>query len=150
MHQKDLARQAWQAAGFYRSPDAKLLRFLKHFDQSAADCWPDMVDECRARYPEYKERLVVPLWNTGDRLLRLNLIRVADFRFADELELALKYVQQSRPDAELPELRALIQKGHERVWRAIDRKRNLPPDLRTFLDLHRPKDLERGPGEGDR
>jgi len=36
---------------------------------------PDLIQEMREHYPEYKERLLVPIWDTDEKILRLNVIR---------------------------------------------------------------------------
>jgi hypothetical protein len=106
MHQKELARRVWEKAGLYRSKNARLRAFLAHFDATPGTCWPDVVNEVRAHYPELKAALVVPLWNSGDPLLRANLLRRADPSSPDEDALLQKFAASIRPERDPAELRA--------------------------------------------
>src|SRR5213594_4063258 len=102
MYQKDAAKAAWTAAGLYRSKDAKLRKFLKYFDDSPMDCWPEVVKKARSDYSEYMEQLVQPLWQTGDKLLRVNLIRYADLSHKNEFELLAKLSHKLKADEDRP------------------------------------------------
>jgi hypothetical protein len=137
MHQKDLVKQAWESAGLYSRRDAKLQQFLKHVDESPTACWPELIDLCRTRYPEYLEQLVTPIWNTGDRLLRLNLIRAIDLERQDEQALFTKLVRQSDLQHDEPELRAIIQVANRPVLDRMMRRRSLPQELKTLVELRR-------------
>jgi hypothetical protein len=134
VHQKDLARQAWADAGLYRRTDPKLQAFLKHFEESSLECWPELVDEARTRYSEYVELLVMPLWNTGDKLLRLNLVRQADLKKTQEADLLAKLVQRARPTTEVHELRAIAESRDKKLLKLISRKRDLPPELASLVE----------------
>ena len=79
MYQKDLIRRASEEAGLYRRRDPKLHRFLKRLDQPG-ECWPELIEAVTTEYRDYLEALARPLWETGDALVRLNLIRAADVR----------------------------------------------------------------------
>src|SRR2546425_1832447 len=107
MYQKDLANRAWTEAGLYRSNDPKLLEFLSKLDTSPLDCWSDLVAEGRLRFPEYKERLVEPLWASGDRLLRLNLLRWAEPDRPDELQVLQRWMDAADPVHDERELLAM-------------------------------------------
>src|SRR2546427_3788579 len=107
MHQKELVKQAWVEAGLYRGRDVKLAAFLEYFDRASMDCWPEVVKELREHYPELKERLVIPIWNTQDKLLRLNVIRAIDFERKDEADLLQKLVRRTDAATDTPELHAV-------------------------------------------
>ena len=133
MHQKDLVKQLWQAAGLYQSRDAKLQEFLRRIDDPR-ECWPELVDACRRNYPEYIKQLVDPLVNAGDKLLRLNLIHAADVQKETEVELLRSYVKRSDPQADEIELRAVAIKGIDALNAEIKRKKNLPPALQEIFN----------------
>jgi len=57
-------------------------------------CWSDLVQEVREHYPEYKEQLLVPIWDTGDKLLRLNVIRSLASDRDDEAKIFQRVVQR--------------------------------------------------------
>ena len=129
MHQKDSVRKAWADAGLYRTDDAKLRQFLQHFDDARMECWPELVAACRAHYPEYKAVLAKPLWDTGDKLLRLNLIRAADTTHKDEVSLVKGFVDASHALDDQPELQAVVHLGHARLAAAVAAKPGVPKDL---------------------
>src|SRR5690242_528416 len=115
MHQKDAVRQAWINAGLYHSNDARVTEFLKLLDASSTNCWPELLEECRSRYPDLKDKLVQPIWATGDKLLRLNLIRQADLAHKDELTIMEKFVGAADPQHDVTELRAMALRNHPKV-----------------------------------
>jgi len=129
MHQRDLVKQAWQAAGLYSSKDAKLQQFLKKLDDAPLDCWPELVAECRANYAKYMARLVAPLVSVGDKLLRVNLVRNADFGNPAELALAQEFIAQSDPVKDTHELKALLLSGSRPLVAAVQKVRGLTPEL---------------------
>jgi hypothetical protein len=141
MHQKNLVKQAWQAAGLYQSKDAKLQQFLKLIDGPLA-CWPELVDECRRNYAKYKTRLAQPIINTGDTLLRLNLVRVIDAQYDDEVQLLRTLIQQSDPQKDEPELKAVALKNVPALTKAIAAKPGLSKELESIV---RPKPVAQAP-----
>ena len=66
MEQKALVKQAWLEAKLYESDDPRLIAFLRHFERAKLDCWAQLLQEVREHYPECKERLLVPIWESGD------------------------------------------------------------------------------------
>jgi hypothetical protein len=137
MHQKDLARQAWQDAGLYRSRSEPLQAFLRRFEESAPDCWPDLVEEVRTRYPELKSKLATPLWDTGDKLLRLNLLRLADPDQQDETALLKRFTGKLDPVRDVPEIRTLMGIDDPGVLGRLARVRGLPAELGATVAARR-------------
>lgn len=133
MYQKDLVRQLWANAGLYASKDATLRAFLRHFDETSTDCWPELVEECRLRYSKYMQILADPLWASGDKLVRLNLLRFGDPARSDELRILSRFVGSCEPSKDLLELRAALHTRHRRIVREVARKKNLPEALREQL-----------------
>jgi hypothetical protein len=133
MHQKDLVKQAWERAGLYRSKDAKLRQFLAHFENVRTDCWPELAAEMRGRYPEYLDVLVQPLWDTGDKLVRVNLLRLA--RLDDKRERALvdKVIAASDPRTDAVELRTAVLRGDATLAGHVAAMKGLDPDMRRFV-----------------
>jgi len=133
MHQKDLVKQAWEKAGLYRSKDAKLRQFLAHFENVRTDCWPELTAEMRDRYPEYLDVLVQPLWDSGDKLVRVNLLRLA--RLDDKRERALvdKVIDASDPRTDVVELRTAVMRGDATLASHVAAKKGLDPDMRRFV-----------------
>jgi len=114
---------AFSAGECQNSKDQKLLAFLQHVDTVPGDCWPELVGELRERYPEYKTQLVVPLWKTGDKMLRLNVIRSIDVNRDDERQLLQKLIRQSHWEEDALELQAVRRTGHDELVNAVERKR---------------------------
>ena len=137
MHQKDLARQAWRDAGLYRSRDQKLRAFLEYFDESPPDCWADVVETVRSAYPDLKAKLATPLWNTGDKMLRLNILRHGDPERPDELELLKKLTTKLDPAGDAPEIHTIARSDSPELLRRLARKRGLPAGLAATLEARR-------------
>jgi hypothetical protein len=141
MYQKDLVKKAWADAGLYRSRDPKLRRFLDKVDKCTGDCWPELAEEARERYAEYIDTLVEPLWKTGDKLVRLNLIRLADIENERDRHTVEEFVSKARP-TEVHELQAIARVADLPLLEKVAKKRNLPTELRDFVEDRRSR-LER-------
>lgn len=131
MYQKDLVKQAWGDAGLYRTRDPELRAFLDRLD-SCGDCWPELVEEVRRHYRPYLEVLARPLWRTGDRLVRLNLVRSADLEDQQERALVEEFVREAGT-GDVHELQAIARNGDLPLVDLIARKRKLPPTLREYV-----------------
>ncbi len=138
MHQKGLVKQAWQAAGLYEGKDLKLAPFLKLLDATSADCWPQLLAECRKNFGGYKAKLADPIWNTGDKVLRLNLIRSADLALPDEAAILQKYVSKCDPQRDALELRAFAQTGSPQLTRAVNKLAALASDRKAVASAVAP------------
>jgi hypothetical protein len=131
MYQKDLIRRAWEEAGLYRRRDPKLRRFLERLDQPG-DCWPELVEAATTEYRDYLETLARPLWETGDALVRLNLIRAADVRDPEQRAVLEDWIGKAgRGDVQ--ELHAIARVGDLPLVERVARKRSLPPELRDYV-----------------
>lgn len=148
MHQKDLARQAWRDAGLYRSRDQKLREFLEYFDQAPPDCWDEVVEKLRSDYPELKAKLTTPLWNTREKVLRLNILRRADPQLPDELELLKKLTTKLDPAGDVPEIHIVARSDSPELLRRLARKRGLPAGLVATIRARR-EALAAHPEPGD-
>jgi len=114
MQQKTLVKQAWLDANLYYSNDPKLAAFLKHVEESAIDCWPELIREVREHYPECKEQIVTPIWDTGDKLLRLHVIRAADPESEEDVAIFQRLVQRPNTRGDDWELQALMRVAQRR------------------------------------
>ncbi len=134
MHQRETAKAAWTAAGVYQNADARLRQFLTAFEQCPADCWPALTGQVRDAYPRYKKRLASALWASGDKLLRLNLIRSLDPSRPDELNLMKTYLRSCDPATDIPEIGAFFESGHPAVVAQLAKIPALPAGLRQAID----------------
>ncbi len=132
MHQKDLIRNAWKAAGLYDEKDSRLMQFLKLLDEPA-QCWPGMIDACRRNYAAYKAKVVQPILGTADKLVHLSLIRAALPTSDDEIELLQSYVTSSDPVRDEIELKAIALKNVPALNEALRKKANLTPEVRAVV-----------------
>jgi hypothetical protein len=130
MYQKDLVRDAWKSAGLYQEDDPKLRQFLDLIEEPA-HCWAELVAACRRDFAAYKAKVVQPILDSGDTLVRLMVIRAASE--ADELELLERYVAASDPARDEAELRAIALKGVPRLNGALAGKPGLTPAVRSIL-----------------
>jgi hypothetical protein len=127
MHQREAARAAWAAAGLTTSRDEGLRRFMATFDALPNDCWPQVIALVREEYPQYLERLATPLWNSGDPLLRVNLLRYADPSRQDEAEWVDRITARLDPERDGYELSAAVEHASAKLQDRILRRKK-PPD----------------------
>ena len=132
MHQKDLIRSAWKAAGLYDEGDTKLEQFLKMLDDPT-QCWSEMIDTCRRSYAAYKGELVQAILASNDKLVNLALIRAAVPANDDELALLKAYIASSDPVRDETELRAIALKNVSTLNAALKKKRGLTPAVAALL-----------------
>ncbi len=138
MHQRDMALQAWERAGLYRSRERSVRDFLSHVEETEQDCWPELLALVRTRYPAIKEQLVVPLWTSGDQLLRLNILRAVDATQADERAILQRLLGRIDPRQGEMELRAaILHLDDQSLLGTIARRRLISNELRTIMDLRR-------------
>src|SRR6266568_3279409 len=137
MYQKDLAKRAWTDAGLYRSDDPKLLEFLSKLDTSPVDCWSDLVAEGRLRLPEYKAQLVEPLWASGDKLLRLNLLRWAEPDRPDELQVLQRWMEAADPVRDERELLGMARLDSAPLLEQLLAKPGISTDLAQEAGVRR-------------
>ncbi len=137
MYQKDVVKKAWEAAGLYRSRKPKLRQFLKQVDESTTHCWEQFAQAIRERYYDYLEEIVVPLWQTGEKLLRLNLIRLAEPSRKKEQALLEEWTRRCDPKKEDLELRALIRTGSKPALDQILKHKRFPERLKVLAKLQR-------------
>jgi len=136
MHQKDLALRAWRAAGLDRSDDPRVVAFLQRVQTAPGACWAELVEECRNRLRDQVRILFAPLWQSGDKLLRVNLIRAADPARNDEVELLLGAVRACDAMRDEPELRAAVEKRHEGLLAPAASKPGLSGEFELFVRAH--------------
>ncbi len=114
MQDRDLVKQAWCEAGLYVSDDPQLGAFLRHFEKATLGCWPDLVLEVREHYPQYKERLLVPIWDTGEKILHLNVIRALAPDRDDEVKIFQHVIRRPNTRGKDWELQALMRVAQRR------------------------------------
>lgn len=136
MHQRDRARKVFEDAGTLRTKDAKLQRLIKEVETRPALCWPELADEMRARYPEYKEQLARMLWDAGDKTIRLNIIRHADIRLADEHAAIARVIPELDFEADARELDAIVALGDKKLIELVRKKPHLPKALAEVIEVH--------------
>lgn len=114
MQVRELVKQAWFEEDLYVSDDPQLGAFLRHFEKATLGCWPDLVPGVREHYPEYKEQLLVPIWDTGEKILRLNVIRALSPDRSDEVEIFRRIAQRPNVQGNPWELEALMRVARRR------------------------------------
>ena len=136
MHQRETVRRAWEQTGIFKQGGAKAEAFLRAFDEPAA-CWPDLASRFRQCCPALKGKAAMAIWNTGDKLLRLNLARNLDPKQKDELEILRKLVRSARVDTDPQELVALIQRDVPELLQGVARKKGLSRGLGDMVKVRR-------------
>jgi len=109
---QDLVKKAWQDAGLYVSPSPALKSFLDYFDAASPGCWSEVAAEVRSRCPAEKERLLMPIWGLGERLMRLQLLEALDVSRADEVDLLHKLAKGCDPVKDAFLLQTIAHKDH--------------------------------------
>lgn len=135
MHQRDRARKVFEDAGTLRTKDGKLQRLIKEVESSPAMCWPELVDEMRTRYPEYKVQLAEMLfWSIDDKSIRVAIIRHSDPRFEDERESLQRAIEKLDPVADATELQAIVDLGDKRLMERVHKKKGIPETLAQVIE----------------
>jgi hypothetical protein len=111
MHLRDLVKQRWAEAGLYARKNAHLQSFLKHVDGTPMECWDDYAVLFRRQYYDLFDQLIPPLLRADDKLLRIALIRQADFTQPKELKAARAFVRAADPVRDRPELNAILNRS---------------------------------------
>jgi hypothetical protein len=107
-------KQAWLQAGLYGLSDSKLQSFLQHFERTLHGCWPDLWPLVRESYAEYKEQLLTPIWDTGEKMLRLGVILALAPDHTDEVQLFRRLAQRPNMSGNPWELDALMRVARRR------------------------------------
>jgi hypothetical protein len=132
MYQKDLIRNLWKSAGLYDENDLQLQQFLKSLDDPT-QCWKEMTEACRRSFAPYKAKLAQPILDSDDKLVHLNLIRIASVSNEDEMDLIERYVAASDPKRDHVELRAVALRNIPRLTDALSKKPNLTHEVRKTI-----------------
>ncbi len=111
---RPIVQRAWVEAGLYDSNDPKLQGFLQHFERTLHACWPDLWPLVRESYSEYKEQLLTPIWDTGQKMLRLGVILALASDRSDELEIFRRLAQRPNMSGNPWELEALMRVARRR------------------------------------
>ena len=130
MHQRAAAKAAWTAAGLYRSHDPKLRDFLKRVETEPGDCWPALADRLRAHAPELLAQLVEPLWKSGDKLLRINVIRFLDPARKDEHDLLDKLARKLDARDDAAELAAIARSSTTAALEHLAKRKDVAEPIR--------------------
>ena len=135
MHQRDRARKVFEDAGTLRSKDNKLQRLIKEVESRPSMCWPELVDEMRTRYPEYKVQLAEMLfWNVTDKAIRVGIIRHSDPRVEDEHASLVRAIEKLDPVADATELQAIVDLADKRLIERVRKKKGIPEALAQVID----------------
>src|SRR5437588_13075947 len=111
---RPIVQRAWLEAGLYGSNDPKLQSFLQHFERTLHACWPDLWPLVRESYAEYKEQLLTPIWDTGEKMLRLGVILALAPDHSDEVQLFQRLAQRRDVGDKPWELDALMRVARRR------------------------------------
>jgi hypothetical protein len=133
MHQRTAIQEAWRKAGLYDSADPKLKTFLEMLDDPR-QCWPELVAASRGVYADIKAKLVGPILETGDKLMRLNLIRAADPNRADEVGLLSEFIKTSDPQRDEIELQEIARKSTPQLLSDLKQKPGLTLRVSEVVD----------------
>lgn len=137
MHQRELARAAWRKAGLYSVRDRDMMAFLNRFEKETDHCWQDLAETVRKTCPQHKAALVMPLWETGDPLLRKNLLDTADLSQEDERKLVERLLGNVDPRRHGPVLLDAVRLEDPRILDIIDRYPDLPLAVRDIVSVNR-------------
>jgi hypothetical protein len=131
MHICVLIRKLWREAGLYTSRKAGVQAFLTYVTEHPNLTWEEGVQEFRAHHYDVFNDVVPPLLASTDKLLRLALIRSSDSTRRKELNLLRKFIQETNPVQDEPELLAILELGHQRLADEIRHRTNLTSAVRS-------------------
>ena len=127
MHQRALALKAWKEANTARN--ANLAPVVDYVTKHPNACWPDVVLFIRKNAPFDKRRLAEPIWKTGDKVLRTNLIRQLDWSIPSEQSLIMELITGCAGDTDEPELLAALDKNNAQLADLVSKRPRLTSQL---------------------
>lgn len=133
MYQKEAAKAAWTAAGHYASRDPDMIAFLEQVD-GALECWKTLGALIRTKYPQLLEAIVLPLWQTGDKLLRVNIMRHLDPARAEESALALKFARRLDAADDRPELAEVARSRMTAAIMHLSKRKDAPAAIHALAE----------------
>jgi len=132
MLQRQIAFAALERAGLAPGPPGSTLaRFIGWLRRRPDVCWDEAVARARQEVPDQLEALASALWNSGDVVLRANVMRMLDPAQPDELATLGKLIARAHGEQDSEPLRAALERRHPEVVARIARKRALAPALRA-------------------
>ena len=129
MHIRDLVLRTWAERGLDARRNARLHAFLTDQTEHPDRSLEDTLTAIRTDYDDLFALLVPPLLETGDKLLRVTLIRNADVNNPKELRLLNALVRGADPAEDEPELLAIASLGHAGLANELRKRGPLPPAL---------------------
>jgi hypothetical protein len=126
-------RKIWRKAGLYQSQAASMRNFLAFVDSEPTPDWEQGLQEFREKHYGLFARVVPPLLQSDDKLVRIAVVRHADLSKRRELNLLKRFAQNADPIHDEPELLAIVALGHESLAREIRARGDLTPDLRQAV-----------------
>jgi len=133
MHQRRLALQAWRRASL--SDLGRTL--LRRLDGDGEACWETYATLVRDWDPNLMRELGLPLWKTGDKVLRTNLMRILDWDRPNERKLIQELIRDSDGERDEPELLAALDKGAPAVRYVARSVAGLSQDLYAVVEARR-------------
>ena len=133
VHVCAVIRKIWRRAGLHQSKAPTIRSFL---DFIASEPTPDSergLREFREKHYDGFDRIVLPLLQSEDKLVRITLIRHADLSRRRELNLLKRFVETADPIHDEPELLAVLSLRHKSLDRAIRQRADLTPNLRQAV-----------------
>ena len=135
MHIYEIVKHKWREAGLYKSPKVKVRSFLKYFDTNPNKCWDDYIETFRKDYYEVFNDLVHPLLKTDDKLLLLTLIRKANLKNRNELNLLKKFARECDHIKDKLELIEIAKLKHKGINSELRKRKILPSEARRLVEL---------------
>jgi hypothetical protein len=126
-------RKIWRRAGLYQSEAPTIRNFLAFIESDPVPDWERGLQEFRKKHYDLFDRVVPPLLQSEDKLLRMVLIRHADPSKRKEMNLLKRFVGSADPIRDEPELLAIATLGHKSLARAIRERADLTPNLRRAV-----------------
>jgi hypothetical protein len=128
-----MALEAWKKA---RLSDLgrTLLRRLDGDDEA---CWETYATLVRNWDPKLGRELALPLWKTGDKVLRTNLIRTLDWERPNERKLIQELIGECDGQRDEPELLAAVEKGPAAAQHVARRVAGLSQEVHAVVEARR-------------
>ena len=132
MLQRAMATHAWHQDGLDK--DKRLRGFFAYLDKHPDACWDELAKLVRETYAKYLDRLLLPVWNTGDAIVRANILHRLDPSRPDEAKLLDQFVADL-DGLDARQIGAAVETGRLEVMQGLAKRDDLTPALAELVRM---------------
>jgi hypothetical protein len=133
MHQREVALKALKkAAGKERN--SRIAEFVRFLGQHYELCWSDYVDVIREQFPADREAMALAIWETGDKVLRTNLVRHLDPGQPAEVKILQRLIKSCRGLEDEAELLIALEKDDRRILAQMKKLKSISLETSAMIE----------------